>query len=241
VEFELTADGDPLEASLHELAQLVFVGRSADTTLDAVAQLAQRSIPGCDAASVTISEGGKPRTTVSTADVAVAIDRRQYAADEGPCLEAMRSQVVVRVDTYEGENRWPDFVSAVTDHGMHSSLSLPLAALDQPIGALNLYSRSAGAFVDAEPIGLVFAAQAAITLANATAYHRASDLAHNLTLALEHRDVIGQAKGILMAQDKVSSEEAFDILRRASQRSNRKVHDLAAEIVARNGTRGKDS
>jgi GAF domain-containing protein len=240
VPFELDGDGDPLEASLHHLARLLFIGRSAETTLDAVAQLAQRTIPGCDAASVTVTEGGRPRTTVSTADVAVAIDRRQYAADQGPCLEAMRNQVVVRVDTYEGESRWPAFAPAVAEHGMHSSLSLPLAALDQPIGALNLYSETAGAFVEAEPIGLVFAAQAAITLANATAYHRATDLAHNLTLALEHRDVIGQAKGILMAQDKVSSEEAFDILRRASQRSNRKVHELAAEIVARNDSRTKD-
>jgi AmiR/NasT family two-component response regulator len=70
-------------------------------------------------------------------------------------------------------------------------------------------------------------------LANATAFHRATDLVANLTRALDHRDIIGQAKGILIAQQRVTADQAFDILRRASQRSNRKLFELAADIVAR--------
>ena len=236
--FALSGDEETLDASLHALARILFAGRTAESTLEAVAHLAQRSIPGCEAASVTIVDGGKPQTTVSTAEIAVAIDSHQYAKDEGPCLEAIRTQTVVRVDSFDEETRWPRFVPAVLAHGVNSSLSLPLVALDEPVAALNLYSRNHAGFVNAEPVGRVFADQAAITLANATAYHRATELARNLALALEHRDVIGQAKGILIAQDGVSSEEAFDTLRRASQRSNRKVYELAADIVARSTAHG---
>ena len=226
-------DPEPLDQSLRSLAGILFAGRSAEASLDAVAQLARRTIPGCDAASVTVMERGKPKTTVSTSEVAAIIDRHQYEGDDGPCLEAIRTQTVIRVDSYEDEERWPAFVPAVLHHDVHSSLSLPLLALDEPVGALNLYSRRQAGFVSAESVGEVFATQAAITLANATAYQRATELAQNLTVALEHRDVIGQAKGILIAQDGVSAEEAFDILRRASQRSNRRLHDVAAEIVGR--------
>lgn len=241
VSTELGGADRKLEESLEELAGIVFAGQSPETTLEAVAELALQTVPGCDAASVTVVENGKPRTTVSTAEVAASIDRHQYGRDEGPCLEAIRSQITVRVDSYDDEVRWPAFVPAVRSEGIHSSLSLPLVALDDPVGALNLYSRSRAGFEFAEPVGEAFASRAAVTVANARAYYRATDLARNLTLALEHRDVIGQAKGILIAQDGVTSEEAFDILRRASQRSNRKVYELAAEIVARNTARSSTS
>jgi GAF domain-containing protein len=222
-----------LARSLESLARILFAGQSSEATLGAVAHLAQRTIPGCESASVTVLEPGRPKTTVSTGEVAEVIDRHQYEGDAGPCLQAMRTDRVIRVDAYDEERRWPELAAAALAQGVHSSLSLPLVAVERPIGALNLYAPGRAVFVEAEAIGLVFATQAAITLANATAYHRATELAGNLTLALEHRDTIGQAKGILIAQDGVSAEEAFDILRRASQRSNRKLHDLAADLVAR--------
>ena len=232
------SEEESFDESLQALARVLFAGHTAKATLETVAHLAQQTIPGCDAASVTVVEGGKPRTTVSTAPMAVAIDDQQYAHGEGPCLQAIKSQAVIRVDSYDNELRWPAFLAAVRKEGVNSSLSLPLVALEETVGALNLYSVAPAGFEGAGPAGEAFVAQAAITLANASAYHRATELARNLTLALEHRDVIGQAKGILIAQDGVSSEEAFDILRRASQRSNRKVYDLAAEIVARNTAHG---
>jgi GAF domain-containing protein len=221
------------DASLLALARILFAGQTAQATLEAVARLAQETIPGCDAASVTVMENGHPRTTVATAETAEALDQRQYDTDTGPCLDAIRKQRTVRVDSFEETPAWPEFTPAALDRGVRSSLSLPLVALDEPVGALNLYSHAEAGFADAEPTGHIFATQAAVTLANATAFHRALDLARNLTAALEHRDVIGQAKGILMAQQGVSSEEAFDLLRRASQRTNRKLHELAVELVDR--------
>lgn len=212
---------------------MLFAGQSAESTLKDVAHMAQRSIPGCDAASVTLIENGKPRTTVATSEIAEIIDHHQYADDAGLCLEASRTRTVVRVDSFKDDERWPELGSAALEQGVHSSLSLPLIALEDPVGALNLYSLSANGFAGAEYAGTVFAKQAAVTLANSTAFHRATELVANLTRALDHRDIIGQAKGILIAQQRVSADEAFDILRRASQRSNRKLYELAADIVAR--------
>jgi hypothetical protein len=124
-------------------------------------------------------------------------------------------------------------VPAILEQGISSSLSLPLLALDEAVGALNLYSRDHAGFASSEAVGEVFAARAAVTMANAAAYYRATELVGHLSLALDHRDVIAQAKGILMAKEGVSSDEAFDILRRASQRANRKLYDIATEIIGR--------
>jgi GAF domain-containing protein len=232
---DLTEEG-PLTESLLSLARILFAGRSVEDTLDAVAHLAQQNIPGCDAASVTVMHDGRPSTTVSTGAMAWDVDQHQYSFDEGPCLDAVRLRTIVRVDSYIGETRWPQLTPAALEHGARSSLSLPLVALDEPVGALNLYSTRVAGFDQAEGVGRTFANQAAITMANAAALQRATELARHLSIALERRDVIGQAKGILMAQSGMSSEEAFNVLRRASQRSNRKLHELAEEMVQRHSS-----
>lgn len=220
-----------MAASLLALARILFSGKSVELTLDAVAHLAQQTIPGCDSASVTVVEGGRATTTVSTSELAWDIDQHQYRTGQGPCLDAVRQQAVVRVDSFGDERRWPELTPAAVERGARSSLSLPLVVLDEAVGALNLYSRAEAGFAAGEAVGQVFATQAAITIANATALRRATELAGNLSVALEHRDVIGQAKGILMAQSDLSAEEAFDVLRRASQRSNRKLHELARDVI----------
>ncbi len=236
---KLSDEDEPaVAASLLALARILFSGQSVELTLEAVAKLAQETIEGCDSASVTVVEGGRATTTVSTSELAWDIDQHQYRSGQGPCLDAVRMQAVVRVDSFADERRWPELTPAAIEHGARSSLSLPLVVLDEAVGALNLYSRVEAGFANGEGVGQVFATQAAITMANATALHRATELAGNLSVALEHRDVIGQAKGILMAQSDLSAEEAFDVLRRASQRSNRKLYDLALDVVARRASLG---
>lgn len=230
-----------LEQSFQELAGLLFSGMDVNETLQKVAALAQRAIPGCDAGSITVVDGGRPHTAASTAELAERVDDHQYATGEGPCLECIRQQATVPVDSYRGLERWPRFVPQARSHGVASSLSLPLFAGDEVIGALNLYAVEEHGFTGAEPVGEAFARQAAITLANATAYYRAAELAQHLAVALEHRDVIGQAKGVLMVAQGVAADEAFDMLRRASQRSNRKLYDVARDIVERPSSGGRSS
>ena len=156
-----------MASSLLALARILFSGQSVELTLEAVAQLAQETVGGCDSASVTVVQGGRPTTTVSTSELAWQIDQHQYASHQGPCLDAVRLQQVVRVDSFSDERRWPELTPAALDHGARSSLSLPLVVLDEAVGALNLYSRTEAGFETAESVGQVFATQAAVTMANA--------------------------------------------------------------------------
>jgi GAF domain-containing protein len=165
----------------------------------------------------------------------LTIDEAQYAADAGPCLDAYRTKTVVAVHSVPDERRWPAFTIAATEHAVLSSLSLPLVHRDQGRGAFNLYARSRDAFTaEDRDHGLLFAEQAAVAMANAEVYWRTYDLTQNLQAALENRDVIGQAKGVLMARHGLSAEQAFDELRRASQRRNVKLRDIA-DAVAQTG------
>lgn len=222
-----------LERGIRELAAMLLTETSVERTLADVTTLAAAGIPGCDAASVTLLENGRLSTPVSSGEVAVDLDQAQYATRRGPCLDAVQHGDVVRVDSFASDDRWPELAARAAARGIASSLSVPLAVADQVLGALNLYSGKARAFADAQEQACLLGHQASITLANACAMQRAEQLTRQLARALENRDVIGQAKGIIMAGQNVSSDEAFDVLRRASQRANRKLSDVAGDIVER--------
>jgi GAF domain-containing protein len=229
----VTPEEQALEAGLRGLAGMLLTQQSAKGVLANVTSLAAESLPGCEAASISLIRNGRPTTPVCSAEMAEEVDGSQYETGEGPCLQAAATGVAVRVDSFETEDRWPAFARKAVAHGVLSSLSIPLSASDEILGALNLYSSQPANFVDAEENATMFARQASITLMNASALERAQELAEQLALALESRDVIGQAKGILMAREALSPEQAFDVLRRASQRTNRKLHDVAREVVSR--------
>ncbi len=111
-------------------------------------------------------------------------------------------------------------------------LSTPLALRERTLGSLNLYSRTEESFAPAEEqAAQAFAGQASVVLTNATALATSAMVNDQLREALVTRDVIGQAKGILMARQGCSADEAFDVLRRASQRANRTLADMAEELV----------
>lgn len=222
-----------LNTSLRNLAEILLGQQGVQDLLGNVTCLAAAALPGCDAASVTLMKGGRPTTPVCSAEIARQVDQSQYDTHGGPCLAAMVTAEVVRVDSFEDDDRWPAVSAQAVSKGVASSLSLPLSTGSEVVGALNLYSRQPANFVGLEEQGALFAAQASVTVSNAQALERTQDLARNLAVALENRDVIGQAKGILMAAEGVSSDEAFAVLRRASQRSNRKLHEIAQEIVDR--------
>ena len=231
--FSLKPEDDALQVALRGLAELLLTEQGTDDVLANVVSLAAQVVPGCDAASISMLPKGRPVTPVSSAELASELDHSQYESGEGPCLCAIESAAPVRVQSFAHEQRWPRFSKQAAAEGVLSVLSLPLTAQDTVLGALNLYSRRPSNFLDAEETAALFAHQASITLFNAQALRRAQELAHQLAVALENRDVIGQAKGIIMAAQDLTSDQAFDVLRRASQRANRKLHEVAREIVAR--------
>lgn len=226
-------DDEALQTSLRGLAETLLGEQGFEELLGNVTSLAAAAVPGCDAASITLMKGGRTTTPVCSAEIAREVDQAQYDTRGGPCLAAMLQEEVVRVDSYADDARWPEMSAQAVSKGVASSLSLPLCTGRQVVGALNLYSAEPANFDGAEEQAAMFAAQAAVTVSNAQALERAQELARHLAVALENRDVIGQAKGIIMAAEGASSDEAFAVLRRASQRENRKLHDIAREVVDR--------
>jgi GAF domain-containing protein len=227
-------DPDPFRSMLAALSRFYVGGASVQETLHKVALLGADCIPGADLAGITMLHDGRPVTAVFTDLTSPEVDRAQYESGEGPCLDAYRFGSVNRVDCMETETRWPAFAAACREHGLRSTLSLPLG-LDAgaPVGALNFYSRRPEAFPPSEDeLPLAFAESASAVLANAQAYWEAYQLSEGLSEAMRSRAVIEQAKGVLMAQSGFDSERAIEVLKRASQRENRKLRDIAADIVA---------
>jgi GAF domain-containing protein len=212
-----------------------FVGDATlQATLDHVAELAVETIPGTAMAGITMLVDGTATTAVFTDVEATEIDSAQYETGIGPCLDAFRHQEVYRIDDTATDRQWAAFSRAAASHGIRSSLSLPLMARHDGIGALNLYAHEPSAFSDEDvEVGKQFAAHAAIVLANSQAYTDARQLGEDMAQAMKSRATIEQAKGILMGAQGCSADDAFQILVRASQRENRKVRDIADEIVAR--------
>lgn len=229
-----------LSSSLDALAGFVAGDQSLRDTLQSVAELGVEAVDGADLTGITLLADDRPTTAVFTDPTSPEIDSVQYETGSGPCLDASREQRSFRIDSTVEDRRWVEFCRAAADKGIYSLMSLPLAANGRPIGALNFYSRTKAAFSDEhEEVGQLFARQASVALANAAAYWGATDLAHQLEDALESRAVIDQAKGIIMAAKGCTADEAFDVLRRASQRENTKLRLIAARIVEQVQSRKK--
>jgi GAF domain-containing protein len=231
----ITQDPEDLDAAVRSLSRLLLAEETLEETLDRVASLACRTLPGCDAASVTMIHDGRPSTPVQTDEIATELDKAQYRSDHGPCLEAYSVRQVVAAPIAKDNDsarRWPQFTMAAVDAGIRSVLAIPLVANRRPVGALNIYSRTIDAFDDTQAeTAALFSEQASIACANAELYWRTYSLTEHLREALESRDVIGQAKGILMARRGCTPDAAFEALKRASQHRNTKLREIAEQVV----------
>jgi hypothetical protein len=153
------------------------------------------------------------------------VDAVQTETGKGPCLDAAYEHETVRVNVMGSEDRWPKFGARAAALGAASMLSIQLWVESDNLGALNLYSYTAGSFTDeSEHVGLIFASHAAVAFARA-------DKVHHLNVAVARRDLIGPAKGILMDRFKITAEQAFSILVRVSQDRNRKLFEIAEDLA----------
>src|SRR3954451_678393 len=228
---------DPRAEALRALGHFLVAEKSIADTLLEVSEITTNAMPAAEMAGIALlGADGKPTTGVFTDKAAPEIDEGQYRSGRGPCLDAWREKRVVRIDDLnDAVDRYPEFMKAAQAHGIQSTLSLPLIAGDGGLGALNLYARViAGCSEEDEQVGVDLAGAASIVLANAAAYWQAALLSEQLSEAMKSRAVIEQAKGTLMAQTPhLSPDDAFDLLRRASQRENLKLRDIAQRIVDR--------
>ena len=225
------AQTDEIHGWVSELTQVLLDEETLDTSLARVADLAVSVIPTCDSCGVTLVADERARTRTATDEVARIIDEHQYRTGEGPCLDAIREGLAVTCDCRSAEGRWPSFGPAAVGEGLRSSYSVPLRVRDRVVGALNLYSMS-GDFSDEDSrIADAFASQSAVAVANAQSYQRARHMIGSLEEALRSRDVIGQAKGIIMERERCTDDQAFDVLRKVSQQTNIKLRDVAERVV----------
>src|SRR5687768_4042007 len=161
---------DSSAQALGALSQFVVSKTSMAETLLRVSQITTDALPAADMAGISLlGNDGKPTTGVFTDPEAPEIDAAQYASGRGPCLDSWRLRKIVRIDDMDDPDGYPEFAAAARAHGVQSTLSLPLMAGEDAVGALNLYSRTAKGFTaEDERAGTLLASTAAIVLVNAS-------------------------------------------------------------------------
>jgi GAF domain-containing protein len=133
---------------------------------------------------------------------------------------------------------WPKFSALAAEKGLASMLAFTLLGQNDPLGSLNLYARLPHAFGSLDrSIGSIFAAHAAVALANAQALEHARGRVDELLEGYAYREVIGQAKGILMEREKCSEAQAFQMLRNAASRLHKKLREVARDVIDSSGER----
>jgi GAF domain-containing protein len=227
---------DTAARAYRELAGLVFADRSLTATLSRVAELTKDAVPGADDVSVTLIESGRARTVAFAGDskLAAVLDERQYRDGFGPCLDAAASARTIEVaDTSLPHEIYPEFAALARREGVWHTLSVGLPTAHDVSGGLNIYGHGTdGPFTpEAKAAAAGFAGYVAVAITNISLYHGAIEKVTQMQQAMASRAVIEQAKGILMNVKGVDEEAAFELLRKASSHSNRKLRDIARAIV----------
>lgn len=220
------------------IARTLFVDTTVAGTLQRVVDFAQATVDGCDAASISLITAEGVVTPVSSNPIAFEIDRYQYEFDEGPCLDAITGEPMLYADDLTTDVRWPKFGPVAVSLGMRSLMSCRLTGTET-VGSLNLYARIPQAYDTIDRTkALIFATHAGIALGAAgvlanTTLSLDTEIrrTENLEVALSSREVIGQAEGILIERERITPEQAFTILRTASQNLNLRLRDIAQHVV----------
>ncbi|MCU1517696.1 MAG: putative sensor protein [Pseudarthrobacter sp.] len=214
---------------LSDLARELQQEQDTDALLIDIVHAALDLIPHVAEASVSLVMGRRTvESRAASGELPRNVDALQSETGQGPCIDAAYEERIVRVPDMGHEERWPDFAQAAYSAGARSMLSFQLFVKGDNLGALNLYGDDVNVFDDeSEQVGLLVGAHAAVAFSDAQEISQ-------LTQALDTRDLIGQAKGILMERFKISSQQAFQILVRASSESNIKLKDVA-DHLARSG------
>jgi transcriptional regulator with GAF, ATPase, and Fis domain len=198
-----------------------------DTVLGELTQSAARAMPGAQYAGITIAtRDGKVRTASATGDYPVLLDEIQQRHDEGPCLSAAWEHHIMRINDLTRENRWRAYCrEAVEETPIRSIMSFQLFVDHHSMAALNFYAEQPNAFDDeAAELGLILATHTALAW---NMFRRDEQFRS----ALASRDIIGQAKGMIMERFKIDAVQAFELLKRLSQSSNTPLVVVARELV----------
>lgn len=217
---------EALATRLGDIARELQQEEDPDSMMEGIVHAALELVPHAADASVSLVTGRRTiDSRAASSDLPRRVDALQSETGQGPCLDASYEKRVVSVPDLSTDKRWPDFSGAAYKLGARSMLSFQLFVDGDHLGALNLFGTDVGAFdAESERIGALVAAHAAVAVAG-------SQQVSQLTLALDTRDLIGQAKGILMERYKITAQQAFLLLSRASSELNIKLRDVAERLT----------
>jgi len=205
-----------------------------DSALRLVVALAQATVGGADGASVSLQRHGRLATVAASDQTVSEMDANQYATGEGPCVDASLAGRWFHAESLEVETRWPAFTPKARALGIAAILSSPLLDQGGPVGALNIYSKTASAFgTKDQELAARFAAEASNLLSDVGEYATNDDQRSRwLQGAMRTREIIAEAHGVIMERENVLESDAFVILRRFSQKTNRPLRERAEDVVA---------
>ncbi|PXY27988.1 GAF and ANTAR domain-containing protein [Prauserella muralis] len=217
---------DDLATALASMSRNLLAQETLQDTLDAIVHHAVKLVDGCDVAGILTVRRGQVATLSATDDLAAESDKAQSEAGEGPCFDATwRRQEVFRIEDMATEDRWPAYVPKARALGIGSMMGFMLFTDDENLGALNIYARSSNVFTElSEQVGWLLASHAAVGLANARKDAQLKE-------AIATRQDIGEAIGIVMERYKVQEEQAFAVLKKASQDSNIRLREVARTVA----------
>jgi GAF domain-containing protein len=211
---------------LERLGRILHVREAAlQPTLDAIAQAAVNTITAAHYAGVNLLDRGRFVPQAVAGQPPLVLDVLQQETGMGPCIEASRDQVTVRIDDLAADSRWPRYAELGISLGVLSMLCVPMWVDEQQLGSVSLYATATSGFTASDEfLAQLFATQAALVLADASRTEQ-------LRQAMATRDSIGQAKGILMERHHITADQAFTVLSECSQHTNRKLAEVARHLA----------
>lgn len=213
------------QSTIAELAGAMVGGAGIQDVLTKLTGASLALVPGADCAKISVIENGRLCSIAATSQLTSSLDSAQQAAGRGPRLEAITAHKAIRCDDLCTDTRWPRFALSAMTAGVHSALSSPIDIPGDTGATLTLFGFRADAFgADSEAVGAMLANHAAIALIN-------EKRERQFKAALATRDVIGQAKGMIMERFSVDAPRAFAMLTAISQETNTPVRDVAARLV----------
>jgi ANTAR domain/GAF domain len=220
---EPTQRGGALAALLALTGAVKDIAAAPDvhTMVDRITAAARTVVPGCRTSALLLRRARDRAEVASSSDPGTrSVTDLQRSVHEGPAVDALRGGVI-RTASMAADPRWPRLGAHRGESELTSALAVPLVGPRGPFGALVCYSPELGAFdADAEMLAASLAAHAAPLFA-------ARELEGNLRAGMETRERIGQAVGVLMERHRLTSQQAFDLLVYVSQRTHRKLRDIA--------------
>jgi GAF domain-containing protein len=227
---------DDLVNTLEQLADVLHTQRTLGVTLARIAEATTVSVPGCDAATIAISIGGRPATAAMTGTVALELDLVQYDHDDGPCLTSFRTASALRLDLYEQREAFPHVAIAARQFGIRGVLSVPAIWGTETIATLNLYSRGGPFDESAETVALVLAAQVVIAVSRSPEYVAARAVVEEAQRKTDDRSEIALATGMLISSQDCTREQAEGLLRQAATDDEQTILQIARRIIDQHRT-----